>query len=62
MNFHAQCFNKARDICEALDIEIKKPGICSRQTNRANMPSESTEEYYRRAITAPLGSFDIRDE
>jgi hypothetical protein len=53
-NFHGQCFNKARDICEALDIPIKKPRICSRQTKRTNVPSESTEEYYRRAITAPL--------
>jgi hypothetical protein len=53
-NFHRQCFNKARDLCEDLDIAIKKPRICSRETKRTNVPSESTEEYYRRAITAPL--------
>ena len=40
-------FGEVTEFCRTSDIDIRKPRICDRQTQRENHPSESTEEYYR---------------
>jgi len=38
-------------ICELLDIEVKKPRTCGRQTMSDNVQAEGSEDYFRKSIT-----------
>lgn len=45
-SFHNECFQYACDKAKCMDIDIKKPRTCKRQTNRLNaiLSSDSTSE------------------
>jgi hypothetical protein len=44
--FNHQCFERSVNICEPLDIEVKKPRICRRHM-RDNVEAEGLEGYFR---------------
>jgi hypothetical protein len=44
-----------------MDIEVKLPRLSKKQTNRANHPSKTTEEYYRVSVYIPLIDSIIED-
>ena len=52
--FNRKCYERSIKICEPLDIEIKKPRTCGRQTIRDNVQSEGPEDYFRKSITVPF--------
>ncbi|KAJ8928691.1 hypothetical protein NQ314_018701 [Rhamnusium bicolor] len=57
-----QLFSEAKEVAEQLSIELKLPRIVSRQTHRQNnMPDQSAEEYFRRAVYIPLLDSIISD-
>lgn len=41
-------------LCEKINIEPSVPRTASKQRNRANAPSSSPEEYYRRNLILPF--------
>jgi len=43
-------FNRAVSKAENLNIEVKTPRICNRQTNRSNNMTSSPEEYFKITI------------
>ncbi len=51
---HSQWYSMAVTLAESLDVPIQKPRTTSRQRNRNNAPSTSTEEYFRRSVTIPF--------
>lgn len=51
---HSVWYQQAKTIAESLDIEIKKPRTCGRQTHRSNVPADSVEDYYRKSVTIPF--------
>lgn len=60
--FHKECFNEACDIARMLDVDIKNPRVCGRQTHRQNTmsssesltPKQQVENYFRLNVTIPL--------
>ncbi|CAI6375760.1 unnamed protein product [Macrosiphum euphorbiae] len=44
-----------------LDIDVKVPRLSKKQTNRANHPAKTTEEYYRVSFYIPLLDSIIED-
>ncbi|KAG5861004.1 hypothetical protein JTB14_038298 [Gonioctena quinquepunctata] len=46
-------FDEAKQIADMFDIEIKIPRLASKQTNRANVPTESAMDYYRKSVFIP---------
>ncbi|XP_050065772.1 zinc finger MYM-type protein 1-like [Aphis gossypii] len=44
-----------------LDIDVKVPRLSKKQTNRANHPAKTTEEYYRVSVYIPLLDSVIED-
>ena len=56
-----QCFERSIKICEPLDIEIKKPRTCGRQTMRDNVQVEGPEDYFRKSITVPFIDYTINE-
>lgn len=46
-------FDEAKQIADMFDIEIKIPRLASKQTNRANVPTESAIDYYRKSVFIP---------
>ena len=52
LQFHILYENASR-LAQKYDVEVKTPRICSRQA-RANHPSSTTEEYYRRSLAIPF--------
>lgn len=49
----AVIFEKAKKICEKLDVEFKRPRVVAKQTYRSNQPSENVEEFFRISIFIP---------
>ena len=47
-------FLKVSTLCDKHEINISRPRIAGRQTHRQNIPSESVEKYYKRAIFIPF--------
>ncbi|KAJ8969757.1 hypothetical protein NQ314_001594 [Rhamnusium bicolor] len=57
-----QLFSEAKEVAKQLGVELKLPRIVSRQTHRQNnMPDQSAEEYFRRAVYIPLTSYTEED-
>lgn len=52
---------QAESMAKNMDIEIKVPRICSRQTKRANYPVTSDEDYYRVSVYIPMLDNIIQD-
>ena len=52
--YHNKWFQQAVDIAEKFDISVSHPRITKKQTQRANHPSNSTQEYYKYSLTIPL--------
>ena len=52
--YFSEIFIQATDICETFSIEMRKPRLVGRQKNRINVPGDSPEEYYRRAMMIPF--------
>jgi hypothetical protein len=59
--FNRKCYERSLKICEPLDIEIKKPRTCGRQTMRDNVQSEGPEDYFRKSITIPFLDYTINE-
>lgn len=53
--------DKACKLAEAINVVPSAPRRCGRLTTRSNVPAESPETDYKRAITIPfLGNYIIR--
>ena len=52
--YHGRWFSEATNLANSLDVSVNKPRTCRRQTQRANMPAETVEEYYRKAVAIPF--------
>ena len=48
--FHSRCYVESRLVAEEIGSVEEKPKTVQRQKHRANVPAESTEEYYKRII------------
>ena len=59
--FNRKCYERSIKICEPLDIEIKKPRTCGRQTMRDNVQSEGPEDYFRKSIAIPFLDYTINE-
>lgn len=54
----AELFKSVEILCTEIDISIQMPRIVQRQTMRANVSSNTPEEYFRRTVFVPfLDSF-----
>ena len=51
---HSVWFQRFQRIVEELHVTLKKSGICLRQTNRANIPTDTAEEYLKNVISIPF--------
>ena len=47
-------FDQAAKLTETVVVSPLKPRTCSRQTLRANAPSETPQDYYRINLTTPF--------
>ena len=59
--FNRQCLERSIKICEPLDIEIKEPRTCGRQTMKDNVQAEGPEDYFRKSITVPFIDYTINE-
>jgi hypothetical protein len=50
------------EICELLEIEVKKPRIHGRQIMRDNVQSEGPEDYFRKSITVPFLDYTLNEK
>jgi len=46
-------FNLAESLAQKADITLHMPRLCSRQSQRTNIPADSTSQYFKRAIWFP---------
>lgn len=60
-SFHHDCYDEACSLARNIDVDIKKPRTCRRQTLRQNAPvttelspAEQVKEYYRCNVTIPI--------
>ncbi|XP_039298901.1 52 kDa repressor of the inhibitor of the protein kinase-like [Nilaparvata lugens] len=54
-------YMQAQEIARKLDVELKIPRLCGRQTQRSNHPSATTEEYFRLTVYVPVLDNIIQD-
>ncbi|KAL4092040.1 hypothetical protein QTP88_026614 [Uroleucon formosanum] len=54
-------YKLAESMAKIQKVDLKIPRVCSRQTNRANFPTNNVEEYYKFAIFIPLLDNVIND-
>ena len=52
--FFSELYIEALEIAEQFNIEVKIPRICGKQTKRTNIPSETTEIYFRKRVYIPF--------
>ena len=45
---------KVEELAHIADIELSTPCQCGRQTKRKNVPSATTDEYFKRAVFIPV--------
>lgn len=57
----SEIFKRASDMAKELDIEIKKTRLAKKQMYRANTPSESPEDYYRKTVFIPFLDFLVQN-
>ena len=57
--FHSRCYveSKLNLVAEEIGSVEEQPRTVQRQKHRANVPAESTEEYFKRNITIPFLDF-----
>ena len=61
-HFHKECFDQACDLSHRIDVDIKKPRVCGRQSHRQNVmalaesltPEKQIAKYFRLNVTIPL--------
>lgn len=56
-----EVYKSSESIAKTQKVDLKIPRNCSRQTNRANYQTNSTEEYYKLSIFIPLLDNVIND-
>jgi len=56
-----EIYKSSESMAKTQKIDLKIPRNCSRQKNRANYPTNNTEEYYKLAIFIPLLNNVIND-
>lgn len=56
-----EIYKECEELMIEMDIEVKLPRLSKKQTNRANHPSKTTEEYYRVSVYIPLLDSIIED-
>lgn len=54
-------FSDATQMADKLDVEVRKPRTCGRQSHRNNHPSQSCEDFYRVSAYIPLIDMVIED-
>ena len=64
-NRNSTWWKEAVEMASSVDVEPSQPRTCGCQRGRDNVPADGPEEYFRRAVTAPLldellGQFDTR--
>ena len=52
--YFSDIYGNAIELCQTFGIEMKTPRNVGRQTHRNNVPADSPEEYYRRAMMIPF--------
>ena len=58
---HKQWFEKAVTIPDSLDMAVKKPRICQRQTHRSNIPAESVEDCFKKVVSIPFVDYLLQE-
>ncbi|XP_074658619.1 52 kDa repressor of the inhibitor of the protein kinase-like [Tubulanus polymorphus] len=53
-SYYLLWFQQATALASLLEVDIQKPRTCGRQTQRSNIPAESVEQYFKRAIAIPI--------
>ena len=53
-SYFSGVYQHAVRMASAVEVEESRPRIASRQTKRANAPSESIEEHYKRNVAIPF--------
>ena len=56
--FHSRCYVESKLIAGSVE---EQPRRLQRQKQRANVPAESTEEYFKRNITIPFLDFLVSE-
>jgi len=56
-----EIYKSSESMAKTQKVDLKIPRNCSRQANRANYPTNNTEEYYKLAIFIPLLDNVIND-
>ena len=52
--FHSRCYAEVKLVAEEISSVEERPRTMRSQQHRANVPAESTEEYFKRSITIPF--------
>ena len=52
--YSGELFTEAVKLAETIDVQPSVPSLCGRQTKRANTPSSTPEEYYKRSLVIPF--------
>jgi len=57
----AELFGTVEQLCNDIDVELVKPRLSKRQTNRCNIVADTAEEYFRVAVFVPfIDSFSLQ--
>ena len=61
VEFHSRCYVESKLVAEEIGSVEEQPRTVQRQKHRANAPSESTEEFFKRNITIPFLDFLVSE-
>ena len=59
--FHSRCYAEVKQVAEEISSVEERPRTVRSQQHRANVPAESTEEYFKRSITIPFLDFLVSE-
>ena len=59
--FHSRCYVESKLVAEEIGSVEEQPRTVQRQKHRANVPAESTEEFFKRNITIPFLDFLVSE-
>lgn len=52
--FHQKCYFEALELADRVDVSESMPQTSRKQRNRANPPSVSPSDYFKKVVTIPL--------
>ena len=59
--FHSRCYAEVKLVAKEISSVEERPRTVRSQQHRANVPAESTEEYFKRSITIPFLDFLVSE-